>query len=938
MPDPTPRRGVRARRDIQARDIVTGVQLNPIMQVYHQSGGRGTPADYRAALQRYLAWLEANTSRVVLRGIKREGQQAIDLPLHAIYVPLAAEAVPEAPVQLKRGRRGAADEAELLGLHGQTQRMTLRELLAQGTRLAVTGAPGCGKTTVLQHIACTLAEALRTDQPGLATERLGLTGVLPLPIYVPLSLYALHRRQCADDRDPRQRQLATFITQYLIERQAGLNLPEDFFATLLDQGQHVLLLLDGLDEVPTEDERVLVAQAVQDLTHGRAQVRVVVTSRTQAYQGPAVLGHGFRLVRVLALEPAQVADLIQRAYQAIYPIEEESDERQRQATDLLRSVTRLEAERAARLGTEEHRLVTTPLLVRMLLIVHFNARQLPEQRAELYMQMVDTLLTSDYNPDAAVAQALARLGGDWRLRRDMLQDLALHMHSQGHEAGRELGERALMTTVGDYLTQRRRTAPADAETLVADLVASSRQRGGLLEERAGRYRFSHLSLQEFLTARALAEGLRDVARIAAFLEDQACLTDAWWREPILLTGGYLSVTAAEVATDLLHRLAHLDEAAPPCTAMALAAAELAATVFLEWGGAASTRQALAQRLVVLLTDPALTEATPVQRAAAGRALGRLGDPRPGVGCRGALPAFAWCEVPGGRFLMGANADEEAYDDEKPQHWLTLQTFYVARYPVTNAQFAPFIEDGGYAERCWWTAAGWAWRQGREGKLDLSWLHESLHQQYRDWLAGRPVEARHEPYYWGDERFNLSNQPVVGITWYEAMAYCTWLQAQCLEAEGASAVVGQPLAALLVQGGWQIRLPTEAEWEKAAGWDPVAQQKRVYAWGDTWDESRTNVNQSVGQPSVVGVFPAGAAMCGAMDMMGNVWEWTLSRYVEKYPYRGKVLHRLEGTKIRALRGGAWDGNARRARVSCRTHDAPANFNLNAGLRVVVAPAL
>jgi iron(II)-dependent oxidoreductase len=147
-----------------------------------------------------------------------------------------------------------------------------------------------------------------------------------------------------------------------------------------------------------------------------------------------------------------------------------------------------------------------------------------------------------------------------------------------------------------------------------------------------------------------------------------------------------------------------------------------------------------------------------------------------------------------------------------------------------------------------------------------------------------------------------------------------------------------LAALLVQGGWQIRLPTEAEWEKAAGWDPVAQQKRVYAWGDTWDESRTNVNQSVGQPSVVGVFPAGAAMCGAMDMMGNVWEWTLSRYVEKYPYRGKVLHRLEGTKIRALRGGAWDGNARRARVSCRTHDAPANFNLNAGLRVVVAPAL
>ena len=108
--------------------------------------------------------------------------------------------------------------------------------------------------------------------------------------------------------EPRQRQLATFINHYLLERKPAANLPDDFFATLLDQGQHVILLLDGLDEVPTEDERALVSQAVRDLTFGRPHVRLVVTSRAQAYQGKAVLGRDFRVVQVLPLESGPIAD------------------------------------------------------------------------------------------------------------------------------------------------------------------------------------------------------------------------------------------------------------------------------------------------------------------------------------------------------------------------------------------------------------------------------------------------------------------------------------------------------------------------------------------------------------------------------------------------------------------------------------------------------
>ena len=123
-----------------------------------------------------------------------------------------------------------------------------------------------------------------------------MTGPLPLPIFIPLSLYADHRRQFADHPDPRQRQLATFIDCYLHERQ--LNLPADFCATLFEQGRHLILLLDGLDEVPNEDERALVSQAVRDLKFGQPHARFIVTSRTPAYVGRAVLGDEFRVIRV----------------------------------------------------------------------------------------------------------------------------------------------------------------------------------------------------------------------------------------------------------------------------------------------------------------------------------------------------------------------------------------------------------------------------------------------------------------------------------------------------------------------------------------------------------------------------------------------------------------------------------------------------------------
>jgi formylglycine-generating enzyme required for sulfatase activity len=222
-------------------------------------------------------------------------------------------------------------------------------------------------------------------------------------------------------------------------------------------------------------------------------------------------------------------------------------------------------------------------------------------------------------------------------------------------------------------------------------------------------------------------------------------------------------------------------------------------------------------------------------------------------------------VPAGPFLMGtpesevealarlAGVEEEIIRREVPQDEVTLDYDYaIARYPITNAEFRRFIEDGGYAEREYWTAAGW------KAKERESWS---------------------QPRYWDDDTWNDPSQPVVGVSWYEALAYCRWLSAQ---------------------SGKQYRLPTEAEWEKAArGTDG-----RRYPWGDTWDPALCNNKESgPGRTTQVGEYPQGKSPYGVEELVGQVWEWCNSKYAA-YPYSFDKREDEEGDDMRVLRGGSW----------------------------------
>jgi formylglycine-generating enzyme required for sulfatase activity len=232
-------------------------------------------------------------------------------------------------------------------------------------------------------------------------------------------------------------------------------------------------------------------------------------------------------------------------------------------------------------------------------------------------------------------------------------------------------------------------------------------------------------------------------------------------------------------------------------------------------------------------------------------------------------ALELIEIPEGPFLIGSSRDKDrdARDDEKPQRQLYLPTYWIGKTPVTNAQFRLFVEGDGYSNRAYWSDDGWQWRT-----------------EYK----------RTQPAYWNDKKWNGDTQPVVGVTWYEAMAYCRWLSAQT---------------------GDNYCLPSEAEWEKAArGTDG-----RIYPWGNQApDKTRANFDEAVGRTTPVGSYSAGASPYGALDMAGNVWEWTRSEYRD-YPYdpddgREDTSNPSEAQFV--IRGGGWGNRSSNLRASNR----------------------
>jgi formylglycine-generating enzyme required for sulfatase activity len=281
-----------------------------------------------------------------------------------------------------------------------------------------------------------------------------------------------------------------------------------------------------------------------------------------------------------------------------------------------------------------------------------------------------------------------------------------------------------------------------------------------------------------------------------------------------------------------------------------------------------------------------------------------------------------------------------------------------------------MEAGGYAdERYWPTPAARAWLQGEGGGAVVQqWMNlwqilqadpeKTLTQLKRGGGTPQQLEAfeqlaamseseveklasetqaerpRDRPAFWDDARFNNPVQPVVGVTWFEALAYTRWLQQQ-LQVAGCTLKVGKDgkLVDVSVQPATlHVHLPSEVEWEAAAR----GLRGRRYPWGGRWQSARANTWEGhVLRPTPVDVYPQGRTPEGLADMAGNVWEWTRSFY-QTYPYDSEDgREALEAEGYRVLRGGSWDLVRRYARCASRLRLVPDDFNSNFGFRVVVS---
>jgi iron(II)-dependent oxidoreductase len=256
-----------------------------------------------------------------------------------------------------------------------------------------------------------------------------------------------------------------------------------------------------------------------------------------------------------------------------------------------------------------------------------------------------------------------------------------------------------------------------------------------------------------------------------------------------------------------------------------------------------------------------------------------------------LPAEV--HVPGGPFTMGTSAEPWALDNERPAHPVDVPGFWLDTTPVTNAAYAEFIADGGYRDSRLWTADGWAHRQraGLSAPLFWSWAGA--------WV--RDVFGVTEPV--------VPDEPVVHVCWYEADAYARW--------------AGR-------------RLPTEAEWEKAARHDPAAGRSRRFPWGDEeWTPARANLGQRHLRPAPAGAYPDGAAPSGARQLIGDVWEWTSSDFLpypgfSPWPYK-EYSQVFFGPEYKVLRGGAFGVSPVAVRGTFRNWDYPIRRQIFAGFR-------
>ncbi|MCB8986114.1 MAG: SUMF1/EgtB/PvdO family nonheme iron enzyme, partial [Ardenticatenaceae bacterium] len=676
------------------RDVITGKQIvvqveaGATVVINEDAPVAMDAVDRQSALGRYLQHLIARNRYLQLQGI-RSGGRLVHIELENIYITLRAtqqRTVQAEEAWLAQERGFAPGEKRVLGGRRETVTETVtvsvNEALAAHRHLVVLGDPGSGKTTLLRYLALMYARDL-AQGGGLVPATLGLAESGSLPILLPLRQIGAFLKARPDDGTEGHALLLEFLYRYL--KNERVDLPANFFDDYLVKGQAVILL-DGMDEVASSDSRRRVARLIEAFTRAYPQCRSVVTSRIVGYTGSARLSEGYVTATVRDFTLKDVEQFLTYwhrlvAYGQMGPGESARHYAAEQTRQLMAAIS----------GNERIReLAINPLMLTVIALVHRDRVKLPDRRAELYAEAVDVLL-GKWDEARGVAEPIILRDRPFDIgdRRLMLQSIALHMHEkQQKEIEADELRHLLFDRFNDVVRDDR-----EAERAVGRFLQVIEERTGLFVARGeGIYAFSHTTFQEYLTALAIA-GQDDYV-----VYTLSRMADSWWREVVLLEAGYLSMSSRERTTRLIKAIANTRNEPAPYHNLILAAECLRDV------GRSRVQGAIAEEIPMQLRS--CLEVPPSSKLT--RFFGGGLPPKSWIEGRAAVVDSMvrggsgywtkpygepeWVEIPAGEFIMGSEAGK---DDEKPQHTLHLNAFWISRVPITNAQYLLFVEVTGH---------------------------------------------------------------------------------------------------------------------------------------------------------------------------------------------------------------------------------------------------
>jgi len=888
------------------------------------------PAEIKASYCRMVA---AACKHLPLLGLDKGTADAASgqkpLCLASIYVDLdTSSRVPVNKTEV--GAKGRCRDLDL-SEDRNTRPLPALEATIANRLLVLLGDPGGGKSTFVNHLAyCLAAYVFEPEANPLNGNLPGWPDEETLPVIVILRDFARSLPDPLPDK-AMPKHLWNFIKKGLDEQ--NLSSAAGLIEQALRAGR-TMVLLDGLDEVPSSSQRLFVRDAVAAFAERYGKCRFLVTCRVLSYQPPEAKTSGTKL-------PAQSTQSAYSTQATAHP--DEQDLRLSSDTfpsfelalfdqekinnficawyselsvngrvsqkDVPGLISQLQF--AVKSRPDLRLLAPNPLLLTVMAMLHaHNTGRLPDARALLYEETVNMLLwrweqikTGGQEKEPRLLQLLAEANRSEVDLKRTLGQLAFEAHGQtggGKDQDKlaGIGELRLIEALAGLKGGK---DGDDGYAWAYRMIKVMKERAGLLIERSPEvFTFPHRTVQEYLAGAHLASQA-NLAEEVSKLAGQGDL----WRVAILLAVGRLFYVSGEVyrpltlVAELCPKQAGDDES---CWRKAWLAGD--ALLEIRANRASDTelgRELLGrvpERMADLLNKGRLSAR---ERVEVGDSLGRLGDPRLKEGDSKTGPMV---EIPGGRFWMGAQKKSEKernFDqdtgrygiDESPVHEVELSPYQISKYPVTVGQYQRFMEEGGYEKEDYWKVGG-----GFDELKDK------------------------EPRNWEEQKRYLS-RPVVSVSWYEAAAFACWA------------------------GG---RLPTEAEWERAAsGPGQEGQEYRKYPWGNK-EPSPEIVNfggSNIGHVTPVGIFPDGCSPEGVFDLAGNVWEWCWDWYREGYyqlcNQQGVVKdpHGPDGKEKekggRVVRGGSFSGHGYGLRCAARDGVVPHYWDFLCGFRVVRGPS-